>query len=389
LPSESAFPPLLSTKDLSARIPEGTLVFSYLATSSNVHAFALTRDRYGHFIVSQPAKVKADVAELLRGLGLVDRTQAVDSEDLANEEWKKTAERLARQLTNDTKPDDWAKYKELVIVPDGVLWYLPFEVLQVPAAEGKEAIFDKLPVRYAPTLALAVPDKRPVKRMTRTAVVAGKLIPREDDALTKLGAEQLGGIAEAAMLGDSLAAPSSVFAAACDRLVLMADVEDYDKLPFGWAPAGIDAGKQGSTVSDWISLPTAGGEQLVFPGFHTPAETALKKGGTGEELFLTTCGLMASGSRTILLSRWRVGGQSTVELMREFVQEMPHTSASAAWRRSVQLAAERPLDPSAEPRLKVKATDEAPKAGHPFFWSGYMLVDTGVAPPAEEPVAKQ
>jgi hypothetical protein len=55
----------------------------------------------------------------------------------------------------------------------------------------------------------------------------------------------------------------------------------------------------------------------------------------------------------------------------------------------VQLAAVRPLDPAAEPRLKVKATDEAPKAGHPFFWSGYMVVDTGVAPPVEEPAGKQ
>ena len=29
--------------------------------------FALTKDRYGHFVVAQPAKVKADVGEMLRG----------------------------------------------------------------------------------------------------------------------------------------------------------------------------------------------------------------------------------------------------------------------------------------------------------------------------------
>jgi hypothetical protein len=389
IPAEAAFPPLLSTKDLSERIPEGTLVFSYLATANNVHAFALTRDRYGHFVVAQPTKVKADVIDLLKGLGHFDRNKPVDGEDLVKTDWKKTAERLAKQLTNDTKPDDWSKYKELVIVPDGVLWYLPFEILQVPATKaGTESIFTKMPLRYAPTLALSVPDKRPTKRSTRTAVVTGKMLPREEEALTQMAAEQIGGLPDVSLIGETLPAPSALFTAACDRFVLFADLEDQDRLPYGWSPAKIDAGKGASTLSEWGLLPFAGVEQVVFPGFHTPAEYSLKQGGTGEEVFLTVCGLMASGSRTILLSRWRVGGQSTVELMREFVQELPHSAAAVAWRRSVQLAADRVLDPAAEPRYRADKSSDGLKADHPFFWSGYLLVDTGVAPPAEEPAEK-
>ncbi len=384
VPAEFAFPPLLSTKDLSARIPDGTLVFSYLATANNVHAFALTRDRYGHFVVAQPTKVKADVIELLKGLGHFDRNQPVDGDDLAKDDWKKVAQRLAKQLTNDTKPDDWSKYKELVIVPDGVLWYLPFEVLQVPAKEGVESILAKMPVRYAPTLALSVPDKRPVKRATRTAIVAGRLLPREEDALTRLANEQLGAIENVSLLVDTLPAPSALFTAACDRFVLFADLEDQDKLPFAWSPAKVDAGKAASTLAEWTLLPLAGAEQVVFPGFHTPAETSLKRGGTGEEVFLSVCGLMASGSRTVMLSRWRVGGQSTVDLMREFIQELPHSPAPVAWRRSVQLAAGRVLDPASEPRLRAGRSADGLKADHPFFWAGYLLVDTGVGPPPEE-----
>ena len=326
--------------------------------------------------------------DLLKGLGLYDRNQPVDGEDLAKTDWKKVAERLAKQLTNDTKPDDWSKYKELVIVPDGVLWYLPFEILQVPAKEGTESILAKLPVRYAPTLALSVPDKRPIKRATRTAVITGKMVPREEDSLTRLATEQIGGIADVSLLGETLPTPSAVFTAACDRFVLFADLEDQDKLPFGWSPAKLDAGKGGSTLSEWSLLPFAGAEQVVFPGFHTPAESSLKRGGTGEEVFLSVCGLMASGSRTILLSRWRVGGQSTVELMREFVQELPHSPANIAWRRSVELASARLIDPAAEPRLRAGKSADGLKADHPFFWAGYLLVDTGVGPPPEEPAAK-
>ena len=92
-------------------------------------------------------------------------------------------------------------------------------------------------------------------------------------------------------------------------------MQDPEKLPFGWSPLALDAGKPGSTLSDWGLLPWAGVEQVVLPGFHTPAEYGLKKGGTGDEIFLTLCGLMSSGSRTVLLSRWRVGGESTSPLL--------------------------------------------------------------------------
>ena len=46
------------------------------------------------------------------------------------------AANLLLQLTNQMKGEDWKNYKELVVVPDGLLWYLPFEALQVPGEGG-------------------------------------------------------------------------------------------------------------------------------------------------------------------------------------------------------------------------------------------------------------
>ena len=34
----------------------------------------------------------------------------------------------------------------------------------------------------------------------------------------------------------------------------MADMDDPDKLPFGWSPLVLDAGKPGSTLADWAQL---------------------------------------------------------------------------------------------------------------------------------------
>jgi hypothetical protein len=43
------------------------------------------------------------------------------------------------------------------------------------------------------------------------------------------------------------------------------------------------------------------------------------------------------------------------------------------------------LNFDSEPRVKHVPTDEAPKASHPFFWAGYMLVDSGTMPEKAEP----
>ena len=101
-------------------------------------------------------------------------------------------------------------------------------------------------------------------------------------------------------------------------------------------------------------------------------------------MFLSVCGLMSTGVRTVLLSRWRTGGQTSFDLVREFAQELPHASPSDAWQRAILLCAESPLNLDAEPRLKRADNEEIPKASHPFFWAGYMLIDSGEPAKAAE-----
>ena len=129
----------------------------------------------------------------------------------------------------------------------------------------------------------------------------------------------------------------------------------------------------------WMTLPWGGPEWIVLPGFHTAAENGLRKGNAGgNDLFLATCGLMSTGVRTILISRWRPGGQSSFDLVREFAQELPHESPAAAWQRAVHLITRQPLEMEAEPRLKKTTTGaDPPLAEHPLFWAAYMLVDSG------------
>jgi len=67
---------------------------------------------------------------------------------------------------------------ELIIVPDGPLWYVPFEALQIQKDNEKTALIDKVRIRYAPMISLVVPDKAPRKRDARTAAGCGRLSSR-------------------------------------------------------------------------------------------------------------------------------------------------------------------------------------------------------------------
>ena len=80
---------------------------------------------------------------------------------------------------------------------------------------------------------------------------------------------------------------------------------------------------------------------------------------------------MASGARTVLLSRWRTGGQSSYDLVREFAQELPHTSPADAWQRAVLLAADTRLNLEAEPRVKKAARRRAAQ-GRPSVLLGRL-----------------
>ena len=180
-----------------------------------------------------------------------------------------------------------------------------------------------------------------------------------------------------------LPAPMSLYASAFDRLVVLDEVPEPEAGPYSWSPIPAFRGEFGGNFDGWLPLPWQGPDMVILPGYHTAAENMMKKitpAAAGSDVFLPVTGLMAAGARTVVLSRWRTGGKVCHDLIREFSQELPHTSAADAWQRAVMLAADTPLRPEMEPRLEIPATVEPPKAEHPFFWAAYMVCDSGTQP---------
>jgi hypothetical protein len=283
---------------------------------------------------------------------------------------------------------DLSSTTELIIVPDNVLWYLPFEVLLPESGDRPQVLAGRMPVRYGPTASLVVGNDQPLRRPLRTGIVGSELnketeVTAGDDLLAVL--EKL--VPGPLRLAVPLAEPGYLVAPLLDGLIVLDDVGIDRAAGAGWSPFPRSSGGGTDTLEAWMALPYGGPERFVMTSFTTEAEQGLRTtrragaGAPGSEVFQTLCRLMANGARTILLTRWRTNGRTNFDLVREFVQELPHEPAAEAWRRSVVLARESPLDINREPRLK-RSDDKSdlPTADHPFFWAGYILVDTGTRP---------
>ena len=73
-------------------------------------------------------RIPSELGKVLRGIG-VGKTRG---ERLpVDESWKQHAVTLRRHLIPEDTTITPEKFDELIIVPDGPLWYLPFELLPV------------------------------------------------------------------------------------------------------------------------------------------------------------------------------------------------------------------------------------------------------------------
>ncbi len=311
-PSNLVYPPQANLGPIQSAMREDEAILAFVTTARHWHAFLIRKTDFLDWSIKSPRTVRTQLTKLLRAMGNLDRNSALTVKDLADESWKQPAADLWESLVGEFPSDIWDTTKELVIVPDGVLWYLPFEVLQIPAADGAESLFSRVRLRYAPVATLAVGDRRGRRKPMQTAFVAGRLFPREDvEQIREMFESLQDAIPGTQAIKSPPKGPSALLARNWDRLIVWDDVDGVERGPYSWAPAQVDRGKPGSSLADWLELPWGAPDQIVLPGFHTAAERGAKQKAAGYEVFLSVCGLMGTGTRTALLSRWAVGGPST------------------------------------------------------------------------------
>ena len=394
-------PPRISGVELQKSLPPGRALLVFHQAGSNMFAFLIVAEGYHTWEVPNPDNLRDATSEMLRGLGNFSRQKTFTTKELESSDWRSTADPLANMLLDNSRLD-LSKTTELIVVPDGVLWHVPFEILTPKIGGNTQMLVERAPIRYVPTASFGVGDFTPPRPVRNTVVIPATGSGSQDPLPTMLAESIREVVANPLPASGVSGVPTTLFASLVDQIVVLAEADLDPANPYALIPAPLD--RTGGALGEWLRLPMVDCQRIILGGIHTAAEAGLKsrrrsaRSGSGDsgiegpELFHLSCSLLASGAKTALVSRWQTGGQTHSDLLREFIRELPNMPANQAWQRSVLLAQRTTLMPEQEPRFKRPSDGaEIPTAQHPILWAGYLLIDTGYdsslepqAPAAEE-----
>ena len=352
----------------STRIPKRKAMLTFVSSGNKVYATLTSDGKVTAWSVKSPSRVASEVGRLLKsiGVGKVQKRRLPPDET-----WRTEAVKLRRHLMPDDAMISPDLYDEIVIVPDSVLWYVPFELF--PVSEEKSKLWgDSIRIRYAATPGLAIHPTGPPAKSRKIGIAGGKFFSRDLDTNTST-LKSIADVAEEPVaLPADVPGPSNFLAESVGHLVIASATNPNLKSLLASKVTTYDNDLNGGDLGSWMQFPAQVPASVSIPGYRSMLHADTM--GTGQDLFLTICSLQASGTRDVLISRWAVGGESTATALREYVQELPFSGVASSWRRARQMLQKTDLDPAAEITL-MKADQDRPglKGNEPYFWSGYLI----------------
>ncbi len=362
-------PPLLDEKLPVAKLPARTGLLTFTSAGNKLFATLAANGKVAMWTVAGSNRLPSDIGRVLKEIGVGKARGNRIPEDDA---WREAAASLRRQLVPDDAVLSAGQFDELIVVPDGPLWYLPFEILPV-ADKDSPLLGDQIVVRYAPTPGFAV-NTLAAPPVSRAIGLCADLFfaPRDTDHNEAIVQSIVDVIDDPVRLPQTLETPTSLLGDKLGHLVVAAPQNANPKNPLLTSVAPYDRTSPLGTLAAWMRFPVQGPRTVVLFGMRTPVDAGQM--GTGDEIFTTLCALHASGVRSVLISRWAVGGESSAIALRELVQELPFTGMNASWARARSVLRRSELNPAGEPLLmKAEHDVEGLTGDQPLFWSGYLI----------------
>jgi CHAT domain-containing protein len=255
--------------------------------------------------------------------------------------------------------------KDVTVVPDGVLWNLPFQALQ--SSTGRYLIED-VAISYAPSVT-ALRETMRLRRRT-----AGPSLLAFGNPALPTGAEPLPDAeVQVRQLGKWYGASSRVYVGAdASEARWKAEAPRHDILHL--ASHGVVDNR--SPLYSYVALARSGGDSAddglveAWEIMNLPlkarlvvlsaCETARGQLSAGEGVIGLMWAVFVAGSPATLVSQWKADSSSSTRLMVAFHKAWNGGRSGVSKARALQLASLELL----------RARDSA----HPFHWAGYILV---------------
>lgn len=372
--------------ELQSALTETDVAISFVSTGGKLYATAFTKSAIETWSVADAAPIDELLKKLLADIGLASPSKVTPSQVTGDKaEWRTHTSSLLEKLFPAAAQKLIGAANRIVIVPDGSLWYLPFELLPTGPRSATPWLAAH-PVVYLPTLGSIPLLNAPAPTVERTLHIAGPFFNSDktlNESLTQKLMQGAVGYQRVDLAAKSLPAAAHWSRMMVDQLVLTNKFEPAQQT---WESNFLMLdNSRFSQLIGWSESPRRVPGRLVFPGYQTPAAN----GGVaeGRELFLPACALLYSGNRTTLLSRWPVGGRSTQTVLSRFLQEMNSEAPSSAWRRSAVAMWADEFWIADEPAMLPSGKESAAliSGWHPKLWSGYMVIGDSQSPPTQLP----
>lgn len=364
------WPSPATLSDVQSTLKGDDALIAFVHTPTKVYGTVVTKGEQQVWMVPESPGLDAKIAMLLTQIGLA---AAPNLDTGPNVPWRGTAKELSKLLIPDAARQLVAASNRVIVIPSGNLWYLPFDLLPLDSKEA-EPMLARHPVCYLPTLAHCRQLESAAPTVRNTVGLYNSFFMR--DRAANLGlCNQVGKELKQSMRLDmqqksSLASPSYIR--------LRADqVWVASELPMGSTPWELKVfplePSRENALANWMQSPLRAPSRLYLPGLQTSASKVELKG--GQEIFIPACTFMAAGTKSVWMSRWKVGGRSAHTALDRLLDEIQFESPSSAWQRAAIALWAEELPTSDEPILPgAKALPSTISGQHPLLWSGYLML---------------
>jgi hypothetical protein len=232
----------------------------------------------------------------------------------------------------------------LVIVPSGVLYYVPFHALH----DGERYVVESFETRYAPSSAIwSALNKKP-KRTVKSSLLVGyadERIPLVENEIRQIARVVPG--------------PKLLTGANARFSSFISEVAQYDLVHMACHGQFRSENPMFSSLhlaDGWVTVRDIVSQRLRARLVTLSAcETGLNELFAGDEILGLARGFLAAGAENLIVSLWTVNDEATGRLMHDLYLILQRSSSLAASLREVQLGF-------------IK------RGEHPYLWSPFILM---------------
>jgi len=251
---------------------------------------------------------------------------------------QKLYEKLLKPLEN------YFDERDLVIVPAGALYYVPFHALH----DGEKYVIESREIVYSPSAAVWQTLQQKPRRALKRALLVGfadERIPLVNDEINDLKK-----IFPAAKSFTGKNASFSAYtknAPKFDLLHLACHGQFRPENPMFSSLHLADG---------WVTVRDICAQKLIAELVTLSAcETGLNKIFAGDEIIGLTRGFLSAGANSLILSLWTVNDAATAELMKSLYKNVQRGSTVSA-------------------SLRIAQNEFIKRGEHPYFWSPFALI---------------